>query len=140
MREIKFRAWNKVEKQMILVVELHNYNPRIDDAEYYVEGIIGESDERYKLSFRRNMELMQYTGLKDKNGKEIYEGDIVKINHPQDVTGDFTNSIGVVFWWDIEGGWYHTNNKGRPPKRMWEYVKVIGNKYENPELLEENKR
>lgn len=79
--------------------------------------------------------LLQYTGLTDRNGKKIYEGDIVHIDHPADLTGDFTNAVGEVFWWNEQAGFYHGNNHGRPPKRMWEYVEVIGNRYENSDLL-----
>ena len=78
----------------------------------------------------------QFTGLCDKNGTRIFEGDIVKINHPDDLTGDFTNAMGCVFYDINEGCFYHRNNNERPPKRMWEHVEVIGNIHDNPELLE----
>lgn len=80
----------------------------------------------------KSIELLQFTGLKDLNGTEIYEGDIVKGQHPVDF--EKRPFIGRVFYWD--GAWYHGFHNDRPPKRMWEYVEVIGNIYENPELLE----
>jgi uncharacterized phage protein (TIGR01671 family) len=125
MRTIKFRAWSKPEQKMYACFGFMNGQALIikDD------GHVGAKDEDF--------ELMQFTGLTDKAGKETYEGDIVLITHPQDLTGDFTNAIGEVFWWDEEGAWYHGNNHGRPPKRMWKYVEIIGNVYEHPELLEE---
>jgi uncharacterized phage protein (TIGR01671 family) len=80
MREIKFRAWDG--RKM-------NYNPFISDgsdggetSSVYINVAIACNDE----------ELMQYTGLKDKNGKEIYEGDIIRFRQPyrstQTHTGD----------------------------------------------------
>ncbi len=106
MRDLKFRAWDNYNKRMIIepfkittflngVVELHttNYLKRWDA-------------------------LMQYTGLKDKNGKEIYEGDIVK--------AVFNSSIHRVEWRNDQSQW-SIGGFGQ-----WE---VIGNIYENPELL-----
>jgi len=73
----------------------------------------------------------QYTGLKDKNGKEIYKGDVVEGNP----IGWTQTLINDVKW--IKDGWY----VGK--KRLWEdffgVVKVIGNIYENPELLDSSK-
>lgn len=118
-REIKFRYWNggaMVYEDMPLPDPtwiLHNkmYSP-------YGENI-----------------LMQYTGLKDKNGKEIYEGDIVK----------YENEISEVVWGDYDFcfGWYfftknqylwETNGLSNP----WDETEVIGNIYKNPELLKSN--
>ncbi len=117
----------------VLAIGLHGL-PIVVDADSFRDGeVVGWNvDHRYIP--------LWCTGLKDTHGKEIYEGDIVCINHPHDMTGDFTNAIGEVFWWDEEGGWYHSNNNGRPPKRMWPYVEVIGNIYEHPELLEQKVR
>lgn len=128
MREIKFRAWDKKRKEMIVIEEIHfKYNSIV-----YDEGIITSPME--------NFEMMQFIGLKDKNGKEIYEGDVVKYHNPrvQEKPKEF---VGKVFWVDEwaqfslggEGGFIDFERAG------WLILEVIGNIHENPELLEVKK-
>jgi len=78
--------------------------------------------------------IMQYTGLKDKNGKEIYEGDIVKYQYDE---GDgFRWNTEIITWMDNLTGWfpivvgYHSGFSMKD-------LEIIGNIYENPELLKE---
>ena len=110
MREIKFRAWDSHSKKM----------------EY-----MKPYQSLYTISF---IEYMQYTGLKDKNGKEIYEGDIV-------IAYDETMDVickGQIIWDKCECGFCI---KGAEPTFIGYYpeLEVIGNIYENPELLEVQK-
>lgn len=135
MREIKFRAWNKQEKIMC-------YDDEDKSAEEW-DGTTASNVEMVNSIFSGDFmsaddnlagyEWMQYTGLKDKNGKEIYEGDIVK----QHWSDSEKKNIGQVIYHDAEamflidypsGGGSVMNHSTLSPE-------VIGNIHENPELL-----
>jgi len=107
-REIKFRCWDDFQKKMFDISSL-------------------KLPHREDLS--PNVYLMQYTGIKDKNGKEIYEGDIVR---KLDKTGyKAGRPFAVKFESNAKCSGYMIGN----PKS---YV-IIGNIYENPELLNSSK-
>ena len=114
MREIKFRAWDEVNSVM-------EYNVGIIDGTCVKQGYQWFSKENTVSK----SEPMQYTGLKDKNGVEIYEGDIVKWAK---------HSVGVVE--EVQGCW--SIRKKKRVFKLFGYldeVEVIGNIYENEELL-----
>ena len=118
MREIKFRAWDKENKRMLYV----------SDINFCGEEISAYDREEY-IGFNY-IELMQFTGRQDINGKEVYEGDIVKC---------FDNYykmyyIGVVDFADCS---FVIKNDACTYYRWQDYrVEIVGNIYENPELLE----
>ena len=122
MREIKFRAWDKINKDM-----------------FNVESINFQESRVYKdtVSYREfnNVDVMQYTGLEDKNGKEIYEGDIVFESFGE-------NYYKVVF----ENGSFRAEFEGDFEEHSFELIdvvaqgcEVVGNIYENHELIREVK-
>ena len=124
MREIKFRAWLKEERKMVNVETLFIGINRLCFGNSKTEDLFFRDFEE--------VELMQYTGVKDKNGKEIYEGDITICKYgPQ---------IAMEVKWVDEGfrtlGKYDGDNYVGFVKNNEE---VIGNIYENKNLLEENK-
>jgi uncharacterized phage protein (TIGR01671 family) len=128
MREIKFRAWNHQIDKMIKISSLNFFI----DGHVAIDGTIPAD---------KDMALMQYTGLKDKNGKEIYEGDILKTDkgsllqviwHPHlacflgiEATNEFAISAKEFMKIDfVEAKFWYLQTK------------TVGNIYENPELLE----
>ena len=122
MREIKFRAWNKGWKRGVVYFTLD----KLHDGFVYC-GI--KSDVSINL---KGTELMQYTGLHDKNGKEIYEGDIVKENDTYTAKIEFISGCFVYNFVDTPEDW---SNEYIPVYGGSRDTEVIGNIYENPELL-----
>ena len=113
MREIKFRAWAHGSKAM--------FKPSIEDGWDLLQGSL------YPLP---NTTLMQYTGLKDKNGTEIYEGDITRRGVIVFERGKFQG-----YYFDSNG---NLNEPWEDDLYLEKNIEVIGNVYENPELLTNN--
>ena len=120
MREIKFRAWHKTQKEMFTALYL-TFSGRIGVWNNEETEIDFVSEYPYLI-------LMQFTGLKDKNKKEIYEGDIIK----------YMAGVSVVSY---ANGCFSFRGNGVKCEPLFYYkiYEVIGNIYENPELLTEVK-
>ena len=137
MREIKFRAWNKVTKKTYEVIKIDFYNEKV--GYLFADPITqGEAIGYFKFS---DIDLMEYTGLKDKNGKEIYEGDICRWRDLETFNDEILEDIFVVVWNDEKLAWYTQNEDGNFGYDLYEYTDdrdlgVIGNIYENIDLLE----
>lgn len=119
----KFRVWDKLDKKIYEVGEIHWFRGEFD--------FIGDG-----ITFKRDadeVELMQSTGLKDKNGKEVFVGDIIKCTRgcPHEVYlekeygGTFIGGMPAIYLKGLSGGYAWTEDE-----------EIIGNVYENPELLE----
>ena len=127
MREIKFRAWDSFNKRMC----------RGNEYKVTFAGAILNSCD---IDMVHQLKLLQYTGVKDKNGKEIYEGDIIDYGYysKEDDTEDLSRPMRFVAKWSQEDSGFVAN--GRLMTRYQYYAfPVIGNIYENPDLLEEKK-
>ena len=122
MKEIKFRVWDKETNKMYFQL---NESPCFG----LFEGDRAASIEDVFFYEKQQFELMQYTGLKDKNGKEIYEGDIVEFK-------TMTKRIERHYVEYSEYGEWCVGMHRLPMR--FQACKVIGNIYENPELLEVN--
>lgn len=138
MREIKFRAWDK-DKNVLLKSSWRMLISMTGCITWLVDHYDGNLNltEREETDGNDRFELMQYTGLKDKNGVEIYEGDILK---------ETDDIIGKVFW-NIKHACYSiyvTDDYGSvecalayPDNTIHSKCEVIGNIYENQELIKE---
>lgn len=125
-REIKFRAWDG--ERMIYLSDLSiglRKGKRISPYAYFSKDTFGS---HVKLG---NHEVMQFTGKYDKDGDEIYEGDIIEFDARE--WGDNETNIHVVEWNDTSAEW----SWGGGSTSDMEWRKVIGNIYENPELIQE---
>ena len=120
MREIKFRVWDKLNKEMINFESINFQERRVYED---------------TVSYRKfnDIELMQYTGLKDMKGKEIYEGDIL------------FESFGEKYYKVVfENGSFRAEFEGDFEEYSFDLIdvvaqgcEVVGNIYENPELMKD---
>lgn len=125
MREIKLRVWDKTRKMMFEAVAYYPTLKSVDVIYKYKDGVSNKVN-----LYGDTFELMQYTGLKDKNGREIYEGDIIK----HCMGGSLQDYPSEVIWND-DGGWSPWLEYCRDSYTRVSEPEVIGNIYENPELL-----
>lgn len=146
MRELKFRVWDNIEKDYlneediaidnlsnIFIFERYDKN---DSDLWYTRLLPDPGNKRHVIE--------QFTGLKDKNGTEIYEGDVVKVKHKDWIEP----TIHIVKWFgDEEYPAFNlkpeldeaVNSIALVAQSDFFSVKVVGNIHENPELLEEEK-
>ena len=123
MREIKFRTWHKEKKIMGEVLGIDILHKEIFFS--------NEDVDCYEHTDFKDVELMQYTGLKDKNNKEIYEGDIVTLHNSRYKVIFKTEGARFVLRndeFELEITFINNNN---------ERMEIVGNIYENSELLGE---
>ena len=127
MRKIEFRAWLKKDKKMVEVKSIHFGTKNIVYS-------VKENSDRWGFITSKfdDCKLMQFTGLTDKNGKQIFEGDILRLC-------DATYPC-EIYWSGI--GWAFKRNDKRVDYNYGsslvidcEKMQVIGNIYDNPELL-----
>ena len=127
----KFRAWVKTQKRMIATDHLF-------DIHFKYEMTTVKQDDRDLEGFAFDeIELMQSTGLKDKNGKEIFEGDILGIETDEGI-------LNVNIFWDDKHALFMFESEIHNEKELLAELvedntypfEIIGNIYENPELLE----
>ena len=134
-REIKFRAWDNKRKVWLDTVEVFHDGSWMGSSGDSMCTISGYSEPECVL--------MQYTGLKDKNGKEIYEGDIVlEVHRGESYVGRVIWENGGATGWGLsiphgprQVSFFWLNSVAAKNKKY----KVIGNIYENPELIKEEK-
>ena len=139
MRELKFRGW-WADPQIMVEFGL---------GQDYFKGCFSHVDnECYTCEIEFADSIMQYTGLLDKNGKEIYEGDVIKLSYPL-----YTNKIESIYeiYWDERGLYVLRRNRKDNSENDWptredgmvytsldfnDGFEIIGNIHENPNLLD----
>lgn len=130
MRSIKFRAWDKEKKYMVYDNDTE-WNPRSYPVWVSHKGIVyctrlefkpGEGNFEFDAYHWENVEIMQYTGLGDKNGKDVAEQDIYRFIQGKTLVVPYMTDH--VAWYEFLGKFFKFNGE------------VIGNIYENPELLQ----
>ena len=120
----KFRAWDNELGRMMSIKNMWFQDSRIEELELN-DAVMND----HITAYPDEIELMQSTGLKDKNGKEIFEGDIVSIDTDEFDLLFVKYESGIYWLMDDEECVEHLSDH-------YKYVSIVGNIYENPELLE----
>lgn len=135
-RPIKFRAWDNVNKKWLLGYDIPNLGGFHIDGECLMMGAWSQVLERTVAGefgeHGEELKIMQSTGLKDKNGVEIFEGDLMECNYCKDDCGQ------VVWGSSIPGfriKWEETCCANARLTRIDDWATIVGNIYQNPELL-----
>lgn len=133
----KFRAWHKKEKKMCEVIRLEWLKTKpIGDPNYRSFWIRARINNKIIACRKSEIILMQSTGLKDKNGKEIFEGDIVEFETIKGTRCEVKKDLTGTYWVYT----YIPTCKVCRPCYLYDVsnnMEVIGNIHENPELLKE---
>ena len=120
MRAIKFRAWNEKTKEMLYdIIGVCSGHPIQPDGTGYYHSL-------------KCMPVMQFTGLEDRQGKEIFESDIVKLAYG-------TKGLGVIEWY-IDSFRVKTDSFVPNNQIIAGWLEVIGDIYGNPKLMEKEKK
>lgn len=140
MREIKFRAWDDVDEKMLYIGEETDVSFSFDSSGITAIKLQDYNDyDDSNFCSLEHLKYMQYTGLKDKNDVEIYEGDVAQITYLNPLTGKpvfdvyriETQDNGLVKM-------IHSSGEERWHRYLhlqYKEVEVVGNIYENPNLL-----
>ena len=127
MKELKIKAWLKKEKKMVSIIGIdfnYEYIRYTEDDNLF--------NENYKTAEFKNIELLQFTGLKDNGGQKLYEADVIKFN-------DGIDDIYGLISYDDEDGTYrvsYENITEHLSEREGDF-EIVGNIFENPDLHEQ---
>ena len=127
MREFKMKAWLKKENKMVSIIGIdfnYEYIRYTEDDNLF--------NENYKTAEFKNIELLQFTGLKDNGGQELYEADVIKFNDGID------DIYGLISYDDKDGAYRvsYENITEHLSEREGDF-EIVGNIFENPNLHEQ---